>query len=52
MFQFSTMMFIAGAAVLLTTLLVVDGVSLPDCFKDSHDVSLYKNAVSRNVVLN
>jgi hypothetical protein len=51
MSQFSTVIFMAGAAVMLTTLLLVDADSTTECLKDNHDVSLYKNALPRNIVL-
>jgi len=35
-----TVMFMAGAAVMLTTLILVDADSTTECLKDSHDVSL------------
>ena len=37
-----TVMFMAGAAVMLTTLVLVDGDSTTDCRKDNHEVSIYK----------
>ena len=40
-----TAMFMAGAAVMLTTLILVDAESTPECLKDNHQVSLYRNAV-------
>jgi hypothetical protein len=39
----------AGAAVMLTTLILVDADSPKECFKDSHEVSLYKNVVPLTV---
>jgi len=35
----------AGAALVLTTLILVDADSTAECLKDSHEVSLYKNAI-------
>lgn len=37
MSQFSTVIFMAGAAVMLTTLLLVDADSTTECLKDNHD---------------
>jgi hypothetical protein len=50
MSQFSTMVFVACAAVMLT-LLLVDADSTTECLKDNHAVSLHKNSVPQNVML-
>jgi hypothetical protein len=42
-------MFMAGAAVMLTTLVLVDADSTAECLKDNHEVSLYKNPVPLKV---
>jgi hypothetical protein len=44
-----TVMFMAGAAVMFTTLILVDADSTGECLQDSRDVSLYKNAVPLTV---
>jgi hypothetical protein len=44
-----TLMFMAGAAVMLTTLILVDADSPTECLKDNHEVSLYTNAVPLTV---
>jgi hypothetical protein len=43
-----TVMFMAGAAGMLTTLILVDADSTTECLKDNHDVSLYKKCCSSN----
>ena len=42
-------MFVAGAAVMLTALILVDADSTTDCRKDNQEVSLHKNAVPLTV---
>jgi len=44
-----TVMFMAGAAVMLTTLILVDADSTTECLQDNHAVSLNKNAVHLTV---
>jgi hypothetical protein len=42
-------MFMAGAAVLLTTLILVGADSTTDCLQENHAVSLNKNGVPLTV---
>jgi len=44
-----TLMFMAGAAVVLTTLIPVDADSTTECRKDNHEVSHYKHTVPLTV---
>jgi hypothetical protein len=40
MAQFTAMLFVAGTAVMLVTMLKVDAASTVDCIKDTHRVSV------------
>jgi hypothetical protein len=44
-----TVMFMTVAAVMLTTLILVDADSTVECRTDNHDVSFYKNVVPLTV---